>query len=91
MKARDKTSQFDAKSHDAMSDEVLSEKQRHELAAASERFATMLRTASVETLITGPRALSTAQFIRGELLLWTAPSEPDWRRYVGRIVPSTIH
>ena len=91
MKARDKTSQFDAKSDDAMSDEVLSEKQRHELAAASERFATMLRTASVETPKTGPRALSTAQFIRGELLLWTAPSESDWRRYAGRIVPSTIH
>jgi hypothetical protein len=91
MKARDKTIQFEAKSDHAMSDEVLFEKQRHEMAAASERFATMLRTASVETQITGPRALSTAQFIRGELLLWTAPSQSDWRRYAGRIVPSTIH
>jgi len=91
VKARDKTRQFDPKSDDAMSDEVLFEKQRHELAAASERFATMLRTACVETRITGPRALSSAQFIRGELLLWTAPSQSDWRRHVGRIVPSTIH
>ena len=67
-------------------------KQENELAAASERFATTLRTASVETLRTGPRESRSARFIGGEHLLWTAAFESDWHRYIRKsIKPSTIH
>ena len=91
MKARDKTSQFEAPSDDAISEGVLPEKAGHELAAASERFATALRTVSVETVRVDPRASRSARIIDGKHLLWTALSDSDWRRYVGRIRRSTIH
>jgi hypothetical protein len=91
VKATHKTSPFDTQSRERMRDEVLSEAPRHTLATAPERFATVLRTASVETLKTDPRDLRNARSIRGEYPPWTATSESDWRRYIGHIRPSTIH
>ena len=97
MTARDKTKAFTSKSDGRMRDEAISEptaflevKPSHaqELAATSERFATTLRTASVET---GPRESRSARFIGGEHLLWTAPFESEWHRHIVRTNPSTIH
>ena len=51
--------------------------------AASERFATTLRTASVETMKTSPRESRSTRFIGGEHLLWTAEFESDWHRPAG--------
>ena len=88
MKARDKARSFTTPSHREMRDVEIKPGQENELAAASERFATTLRTASVET---GPRESRSARSIGGEHLLWTTPFESEWQRHIGRNNPSTIH
>ena len=102
MTARDKTRPFTTKSAEAMRDRVISEptaffeaKPGHEkeLAAASERFAAVLRTAAVdETMKTRLRAPRHAPFSGGERLLWTTTFESEWHRYIAKPAdPSTIH
>ena len=71
-----------------MRDVEVKSSQENELAAASERFATTLRTASVET---GPRDSGSARFKGGEHLLWTTTFESEWHRTIGRTNSSTIH
>jgi hypothetical protein len=63
----------------------------HALAAASERFATVLRTVSVETARTGPREARRVRVNGGARQLWAAMYESDWRQYIGRIKAATIH
>ena len=75
-----------------MRDVEVKPSQENEPAAASERFATTLRTASVQTMKTGPRESRSAPFIGGEHLLWTATFESDWHRYIRKSInPSTTH
>jgi hypothetical protein len=64
MKARDKARPSTTQSGHEMREVELKPGQENELAAASERFATPLRTASVET---GPRESRSARFSGGEL------------------------
>ena len=87
MKARDKARPFTRQPGHEMREVELKPGQENELAAASERFATTLRTASVET---GSRESRSAQFGGGEHLLWTTPFEPE-HRHSGRTNPSTLH
>ena len=88
MRARDKTRPFITESYREMRDVEVKPGQENELAAASERFATTLRTASVETC---PRESMSARFVGGEHLLWTTTFESEWHRQIGRTNPSTIH
>ena len=89
MKARDKARSFTAPSYRGMHDVEIKPGQENELAAASERFATTLRTASVES---APRESRYARFIGGsEHLLWSTTFESEWRRHIARANPSTIH
>ena len=88
MKARDRARQFITQSYREMRDVEVKPGQENELAAASERFATALRTATVET---GPRESRPARFLGGEHLLWTTTFESEWHRHIGRTNPSTIH
>ena len=88
MKERDKARPFSTQSYREMRDVEVKPGQENELAAASERFATTLRTASVET---GPRESRSARFRGGEHLLWTTPFESEWHRHIGRTNPSTLH
>ena len=63
-----------------------------ELAAASERFARLLRTAPVETTKTSQRDIRHALLSGDERLLWTTTLESQWHRYLCKpIDPSTIH
>lgn len=92
MTARHKARPLITQSYREMRDVEVKPGQENELAAASERFATTLRTASVETMKTGPRESRSARFIGGEHLLWTAAFESDWHRYIRKSInPSTTH
>ena len=92
MTARDKARPLIAQSYREMRNVEVKPGQENELAAASGRFATILRTASVGTMRTGPRAPRSARFIGGEHLLWTAAFESDWHRYIRKSInPSTTH
>ena len=92
MTARDKARPLIAQSYREMRDVEVKQGQEDELVAASERFATTLRAAAVETMKGGPRESRSAPFIGGEHLLWTATFESDWHRYIRKsIKPSTIH
>ena len=92
MTAREKARPLMAQPHREMRDVEVKQGQENELAAASERFATTLRTASVETMKTGPRESRSARLIGGEHLLWTAAFESDWHRYIRKSInPSTTH
>jgi len=91
MTARDKTTPFTAKSDKGMCDEVKPD-YAQELTSASERFARVLRTASVETTKTGQRNIRHVPFSDDERLLWTTTLESQWHRYLRKpIHPSTIH
>jgi len=99
MPAKDKTSRFTAKSGQAMGDGVNSEatacfevRTCHEkdLAAASERFAAVLRRVPVaETIKTGLRNNRHVRFSDDGRLLWTTTFESDWHRYIGRTATRT--
>ena len=90
MTARDKTRAFITKSDKAMRDEVNADRAQ-ELAAASERFATLLRTATVETTKTRERDIRDVLF-SDERPLWTTTCESQWHRYLCKSIgPSTIH
>ena len=92
MTARDKARPLITQSYEEVRDVEVKPGQENELAAASERFATTLRTASVETMKTGQRESRSARFIGGEHLLWTAAFESDWHRYIRKSInPSTTH
>jgi hypothetical protein len=91
MTARDKTTPLITKSDKEMGDEV---KRDHaqELTAASERFATALRTAPVETTKTGQQDIRHVLFSDDERLLWTTTLESQWHRYLCKTIhSSTIH
>ena len=91
MTARDKTRPFTTKSDKAMRDEAKPD-HAQELAAASERFATLLRTAPAETTKTRERDIRDALFSGHERPLWTTTLESQWHRYLCKpIDPSTIH
>jgi hypothetical protein len=93
MTTRDKARPLVTQSYREMRDVEVKPGQENELvAAASDRFATTLRTASVETMKTAPRESRSGRFIGGEQLLWTATFESDWHRYVRKSInPSTTH
>jgi hypothetical protein len=103
MSAKDKTSPFTTKSARGRGDGVISEATaffevkpglEKELAAASERFAAVLRTAPVAaTMKTGLRDSRHARFSSGERLLWTTTFESEWHRYIGKPIlkASTTH
>ena len=103
MSAKDKTSPFTTKSGKGRGDGVMSEAtaffevkpgREKELAAASERFAAVLRTASVAaTMKTGLRDFSHVLFSGGRRPLWTTTFESEWRRYIGKPIlkASTTH
>ena len=92
MTAREKARPLMAQPHREMRDVEVKPGQENELAAASERFATTLRTASVETMKTDPGELRSARFIGGEHLLWTAAFKSEWHRYIRKSInPSTTH
>ena len=89
MTARDKARPLIAQPHREMRDVEGKHGQENELAAASERFATTLRAAVVETMKGGPRE-STSARIGCEHLLWTAAFESDWHRCIRKAInPST--
>ena len=91
MTARDKTRPFTTKSDKAMRDEAKPD-HAQELAAASERFARLLRTAPVETTKTDQRDIRHALLSGDERLLWTTTLESQWHRYLCKpIDPSTVH
>ncbi len=59
-------------------------KYENDLAAASERFAAVLRRAPVaETMKTGLRDRRHVRFSDDGRLLWTTRFESDWQRYIG--------
>jgi hypothetical protein len=96
MSARDKRSPVTTHSDDEMRNKVRSEasefgevKPGHALAAASERFAKVLRTVPVETMKPRPREAPRVHVNEGEL--WATTFESNWRRHIGRIKASTIH
>ena len=102
MTARDKTTSSSTRPETEMGDEVISEptacievRRGHakERAAASERFATVLRTAPVEeTMKPGLRDSRQVLFSGRNRPLWTTRFESDWRRYIRKpINPSTTH
>ena len=92
MTARDNARPLITQSCREMRDVEVKPGQENELAAASERFATTLRTATAEAMKTGPRESRSAGFIGGEHLLWTAAFESDWHRYIRKFInPSTTH
>jgi len=91
MTARDKTTRFITKSEKEMCDEV---KRDHapELTAASERFARVLRTATVETTKTGQHDIQHVLFSDDARRLWTTTLESQWHRYLCKPShPSAIH
>jgi len=89
MTARDKARPLIAQPHREMRDVEGKHGQENEPAAASERFATTLRAAAVETMKGGPRE-STSARIGCEHLLWTAAFESDWHRCIRKAInPST--
>ena len=91
MTARDKTRPFITQSDKAMRDEVNPD-HAQQLAAASERFATLLRTVPVETTKTRERDIRDVLFSGDERPLWTTTLESQWHRYLCKpIDPSTIH
>jgi hypothetical protein len=96
MSAKDKASPFMTKSLKAVRAGAISEptaffeakpSDEKGLAAASERFAAVLRTAPVEeTLRTGLRDFGHVLFSGDERLLWTTRFESDWHRYIGKLI-----
>ena len=90
MTARDKTRLLTTKSDKGMRDEVNPD-HAQQLAAASERFARLLRTAPVETTQTTQRDIRHVLH-SDKRLLWTTTLESQWHRYLCKpIDPSTIH
>ena len=81
MTARDKTRPFTTKSDKGMRDEVKPD-HGQELAAASERFARVLRTAPVETTQTGQRDIRHVLFSGDE-----APALDDHARVAVASIP----
>jgi hypothetical protein len=91
MTARDKTTPFITKSEKEMCDEV---KRDHapEPSAAAERFARVLRTATVETTQTKQPDIRHVLFSDDERRLWTTTRESQWHRYLCKtIYSSAIH
>jgi hypothetical protein len=101
MTAIDKTSPFSTPSNKEMRGEVISEptaccevRRGHakERAAASERFATVLRTAPVEeTMKPGLRDSRQVLFRGRNRPLWTTRFESDWRRYIRKPINPSTH
>lgn len=92
MKARDKARRFSTQSYREMCGVESEPDQEKELAAASERFATVLRTAPVETTKTGLRDIRHAPFSGDERPLWATTFESEWHRYIAKpSKASTIH
>ena len=85
---RDKARPLITQSYREMRDVEAKPGQENDLAAASERFATTLRTASVEN---GPRESRSAWCKGSEALFWTTTFESKWHRQIGRTNPSTLH
>ena len=81
MKARDKARPFTTQSYRETRDVESKPDHEKELAAASERFATVLRTAQVETTKTGPRDIRHAPLSGDQRPLWTT-FESEWHRYI---------
>jgi hypothetical protein len=92
MKARDKARRFSTPSYRETRDVESNPDYEKELATAYERFATVLRTAPVETTKTGLRDIRRAPFSGDERPLWTTTFESEWHRYFAEpSEASTIH
>ena len=90
MTARDKMRPFITKSAKRMRDEITPYQAQEQ--AAAERFAKVLRTATVETTKTSQRDIQHALISGAERPLWTTTFESEWHRHSGKLNdPSTIH
>ena len=89
MPARDKTTPFITKSDKEVCDEVTRE-HAQELTAASERFARVLRTATVETTQTSQPDIRHVLFSDDARPLWTTTLESQWHRYLCKSFHSSV-
>jgi hypothetical protein len=89
MTARDKTTPLTAKSDNGMCDDVKPDHVK-ELTAASERYATVLRTAPVETTKTVEADIRHVLFGNDERPFWTTTLESQWHRYLCKSFHSSV-